>query len=294
MDRSEAGGHLSALVTIVIWGTTFISTKVLLGGMSPVEILFIRFAIGFAALFLYRPHIFRFQGWRAEGTMALAGLCGICLYYLMENVALTYTLASNVGIIISLSPFFTALISGFILHEGPRPGLPFFAGFILAMAGIVLLNIDGSGLDSDLTGNLLALGAAFVWSIYSILSRKIATLNLDVIQTTRRTFAYGLVFMIPFLISMDFAPDAGFLLRPGTLLNLAFLSLGASALCFVTWNHAVSVLGAVATSVYIYLVPVVTVLCSIIILGEAPTALRILGCLLTLAGLGLSQHCGRR
>ena len=60
MEKSETKGHLAALVTIVIWGTTFISTKVLLEGMSPVEILFIRFAVGFVALLLIRPSLFRF------------------------------------------------------------------------------------------------------------------------------------------------------------------------------------------------------------------------------------------
>lgn len=290
MEKSETKGHLAALVTIVIWGTTFISTKVLLEGMSPVEILFIRFAVGFVALLLIRPSLFRFQGWKKEGTMALAGLCGICLYYLMENVALTYAYASNVGIIISVSPFFTAMISGFILHEGKKPGLTFFSGFALAMAGIVLLNLDGEGLDAGLTGNLLALGAAFVWSLYSLLSREIASYGDDIIHTTRRSFIYGIVFMIPFMLFMDFSPDFSFILTSSVILNLAFLSLGASALCFVTWNKAVSLLGAVSTSVYIYLVPVVTVICSALIIGESLTLMRILGCALTLGGLILSQY----
>ncbi|WP_293728163.1 DMT family transporter [uncultured Phascolarctobacterium sp.] len=103
-------GHLAALFTILIWGTTFIATKILLTALTPVEILFLRFALGLAALWLARPQRLRTQNYKQELTLAAAGLCGICLYYLLENIALTYTLASNVGVIISAAPFLTALL----------------------------------------------------------------------------------------------------------------------------------------------------------------------------------------
>ena len=77
--------------------------------------------------------------------------------------------------------------------------------------------------------------------------------------------------------------------NPVHLLNLIFLGLGASALCFVTWNFAVKALGAVRTSVYIYMVPVITVVTSVIILHEKITVLAIVGTVLTLAGLLLSE-----
>ena len=74
------------------------------------------------------------------------------------------------------------------------------------------------------------------------------------------------------------------------LVNLLYLGLGASALCFVTWNFAVKELGAVKTSVYIYLVPVVTVVTSALVLGERLTPLSGVGTGLTLAGLLLSEY----
>ena len=98
-------GHLAAFITILIWGTTFISTKVLLKTFSPVEILFIRFVMGYLALWLVCPRILRPDSRRQEPLFAAAGLCGITMYYLLENIALTYTLASNVGVIISIAPF---------------------------------------------------------------------------------------------------------------------------------------------------------------------------------------------
>lgn len=105
MENQRSAGHLAALFTVLIWGTTFISTKVLLADFQPAEILFFRFALGFAALLLVCPRRLELNDPRQELLFAAAGLCGICLYYLLENIALTYTMASNVGVIISVAPF---------------------------------------------------------------------------------------------------------------------------------------------------------------------------------------------
>ena len=102
MENRNKAGHLCALLTIIIWGTTFISTKILLVDFQPVEILFFRFVMGLLALLIIYPHRLKTTTKRQELTFALAGLCGICLYYLLENIALTYTMASNVGVIISI------------------------------------------------------------------------------------------------------------------------------------------------------------------------------------------------
>lgn len=119
---------------------------------------------------------------------ALAGLCGVCLYYLLENIALTYTMASNVGVIISVSPCFTALLTHFLMRGEERLRPTFFAGFAVAMAGICLISFNGSALELDLRGDLLALLAAFVWACYALLSRKISALGHPTVLTTRRTF----------------------------------------------------------------------------------------------------------
>lgn len=105
MDKGTGTGHIAALVTIVIWGTTFISTKILLAGFTPIEILFFRFLLGLFVLLIVYPKRLRIKDGKQELTFAAAGLCGICLYYLLENIALTYTMASNVGVIISVAPF---------------------------------------------------------------------------------------------------------------------------------------------------------------------------------------------
>ena len=268
MSRAGLTGHAAALLTIFLWGTTFISTKVLLTGLRPVEVLFLRFALGFVALCLLYPRRLRLAGRRQELWFAAAGLCGVTLYFLLENIALTYTMASNVGVIISVSPCFTALLTQFLMRGEDRLRPTFFAGFAVAMAGICLISFNGSALALDLRGDLLALLAAFVWACYALLTRKIGALGHPTVLTTRRTFFYGLVFMLPALALSGARPDLARLLDPVDLGNLLFLGLGASALCFVTWNFAVKALGAVKTSVYIYLVPVITVAASVAILDE--------------------------
>jgi drug/metabolite transporter (DMT)-like permease len=225
-----------------------------------------------------------------ELTFAVTGLCGICMYYLLENIALTYTMASNVGVIISVAPFFTAILSHAFLKEEGRLQANFFLGFVVAMAGIFLISFNGAKLELNPTGDLLALLAAFVWACYSVLTRKISGYGYHTILTTRRVFFYGILFMIPTLFLFDFKLELGRFANPVYLFNIIYLGLGASALCFVTWNFAVKVLGAVKTSIYIYMVPVITVVTSVLILHERMTALSIVGTLLTLAGLFLSER----
>ena len=290
MRQTAWTGHGAALLTILIWGTTFISTKVLLTSFQPVEILFLRFVLGFLALCLLYPRRLRLGERRQELWFAAAGLCGVTLYYLLENIALTNTLASNVGVLVSVSPVFTALLSHFLpRREKLRPA--FFAGLAVALAGVVLLSYNGSAvLKLDPRGDVLALLAAAIWSAYSLITRHISSFGYPVVQTTRRIFAYGLVFMLPALLIFGFRPSLEAVLEPVNLLNLVYLGLGACALCFVTWNFAVGKLGAVKTSTYIYLVPVVTLATSALVLGEPVTPLSAVGAALTVAGLALSEH----
>ncbi len=293
MGNKRLAGHLAALFTIIIWGTTFISTKVLLMDFKPVEILFFRFIIGYAALLLVCPHRMKGVGHRQEVTFVLAGLSGICLYYLLENIALTYTMASNVGVVISVAPFFTAILSRFFLQSEGRLRANFFIGFVVAMAGVAMISFNGSRLELNPAGDVLAVLAAFVWACYSILTRKISSFGYPVILTTRRTFFYGILFMVPTFFLFDGEMELKRFADMTHLLNILYLGLGASALCFVTWNLAVKVLGAVKTSVYIYMVPVITVVTSVLVLQEPVTWVSVMGTVLAVAGLFLSEHNGK-
>lgn len=294
MESRKTFGHLAALLTIVIWGTTFISTKILLADFQPVEILFFRFVMGFLVLLAAYPRRLKTADYKQELTFVAAGLCGICLYYLLENIALTFTMASNVGVIISVAPFFTAILAHFAMKSEEKLRSQFFIGFVVAMAGIILISFNGRELELNPSGDLLAVVAALVWACYSILTRKISSFGYPVILSTRRTFFYGILFMIPALFFFNFQTDLSRFTNITYLFNILYLGLGASALCFVTWNFAVKELGAVKTSVYIYMVPVITVVTSILILHEQLTLLAGIGTVLTLIGLFLSEYKAER
>ena len=289
MLKNQNVGHLMAILTVFLWGTTFISTKVLLTGFQPVEILFFRFVIAIVVLTLACPKRIKGFDMRREGLFALAGLTGICLYYLMENIALTYTMASNVGVIVSIAPFFTAILGHIVFKDGEKLYGSFFIGFIVAMAGISLISFNGSELHLSPKGDILSVVAAAIWAIYSVCVKKIEAYGYNTIVSTRRIFMYGIVFMIPALAIFGFSPDMTLLAQPKYIGNLLFLGLGASAVCFVTWNHALKLIGVIKSSVYIYLAPVVTVVASYIILHENITVMSAAGTLLTLAGLIISE-----
>ena len=159
-DRTTPG-HLAALLTIFIWGTTFISTKILLKDFQPIEILLFRFLLGAAALFLVCPRRIKGTSPKQELTLAAAGLCGICLYYLLENIALTYTMASNVGVILSVAPFLTVILTHWFLRGEEKLRLHFFLGFLVAIVGICLISFNGAQLAWNPKGDLAGPAGGF-------------------------------------------------------------------------------------------------------------------------------------
>ncbi|MGO4900928.1 DMT family transporter [Bacillus sp. GM2] len=287
--RRETAGHLAAVITIIIWGTTFVSTKVLLEDFAPIDILFYRFLIGLIVLIMVHPHVLTFRSWRQEALFAGAGLCGVTLYFLLENIALTLTYASNAGIIVAVIPMITAVLAHFFL-SGEKLEPRFFIGSAAAFTGLALIFFNGQiMLKLNPLGDILAAASAFVWAAYAILMKKISTFGYHTIQCTQRIFLYGLLFMVPALFLFDFRFDASPFASPANWLNILFLGAGASALCFVTWNWSVGVLGAVKTSAYIYMVPVITIAASVVILQEKLTWVAFCGGALTLAGLYISE-----
>lgn len=282
-------GHLMALFTIIVWGTTYISSKLLLADFHPVELLFFRMALAVLALLVVYPHRMKGTTFIKELYYAGAGLTGVTLYFLLENWALTYSFASNVGVIIAVAPMFTAILARWV-NKGEQIRPMFYVGFVVSMVGIILISFNGSQeFHLNPLGDFLALLAAVVWAIYSNLVKKIGNFGYHTIQNTRKIFLYGLIFLIPTLPFMEFRLDLKRFLNPVYAANILFLGLLASALCFVTWNQAVKILGAVKTSTYIYASPVVTVVTSMIILKEPLTTTAGIGVLLTMAGLVLSE-----
>lgn len=209
----------------------------------------------------------------------------------MENVALLYTYASSVCLILAFVPFLTALASKFLLGEDTLTS-NFFVGFVCALIGVILIIFNGSViLKLNPIGDILAFLAGVVWALYSILIRKISSFRYSTVLCTRNIFGYGLLLMLPALLVMDFQWGFERLDDHANMFNLLYLGIGASAICFGTWSWAVNILGPVKTSMYIYISPIVTLITSALILGEKITWIALLGTAFILFGLVIS---GRR
>ena len=289
MNNRRVTGHMLALFVAVVWGTTFISTKVLLRAFHPIEIMIFRFAIAWVVLFLCSPKPLLPKSLKSELPFLGAGATGLTFYFILENFALTYTYASNVGIIISAAPMFTALLL-WLFRRTSRPRWTFFAGFVIAMAGITLISVaSGEVVGINPVGDLLTLGAAFCWGAYGVCIELTQPQGYTNLQVTRKVFFWGLIFTLPFIFTHRLDLSLARFAAPEMLFNILYLGLGASALCFVSWNKAVVYIGSLATNVYIYLMPVITLVASALILREPVNPANLGAIALILAGLWLSQ-----
>ena len=273
----------------MMWGATFVSTKVLLTNFLPVEVLFTRTVLAFFALLLFYPHRLKLKNPRQELAFAGAGLFGIVLYFMLENTALTMTYASNVGIIVACAPFFVAVIVG-IFFKNEKSGMNFYIGFVVSIAGVILISLNGQKtFNLNPLGDGLAFLAMISWGCYSALVKKIGEWDYPIIAVTRRIYFYGILFIIPVLLQQHASWKPELLMKPEILANFLFLGLCANALGFLLWNLSTKWIGAVKTSVYIYLSPVVTVILSVFVLHEKMITASVAGALLIFAGLVISQ-----
>ncbi|MBO5052608.1 MAG: DMT family transporter [Muribaculaceae bacterium] len=283
-------GHIAALITIIMWGFSFISTKILLDfGMGPVEIYIYRFVIAYLLMLAIYHKRFKSHSWRDEVLFILCALCGSSLYFIAENTALEYTLASNVSLLTSLSPIFTAILTG-MFFANEKPGRGMYIGSSIAFIGVACVIFNSStNLEVHPFGDILSIFAAIGWAIYSLLIRRLSA-NYDVGFITRRIFFYGLITSLPFLIlSPSLANPIDIFTNFIPLINLLFLAVGASMLGFLLWAFSVKEIGAITTGNYMYLQPVITMIASVIVLHDNLSVLGIIGCTLILAGLWLGE-----
>ena len=281
-------GILFGIVTIVIWGVTFVNTKVLLNDFSAFEILFLRYVAAYAALWAFAPRRFAPGGWREELTFAAMGLAGVAAYQFLENCAIGYTNASNVAILVSACPMGTAVLSALVLKEKALTRR-FLVGFAIAMSGVVLVCVGGvREFRFRPLGDILAIGAMMCWSVYSVLITRTNGRGHEPILVIRRVFFWALVFMAPFLaFSFDFTPSVNAVrfAKGWNLFHLGFLGFLASALAFVLWHATCKALGTVRATCGLYFIPVVTAVVAALVLGESWTAMTALGAVLTILGV---------
>lgn len=296
-----------AVPVLGIWGVTFVNTKALLSDFSSLEILALRFLMAWLALWLLWPAPLKLLGgWKEELLFLGAGLSGATVYQLLENLAIHFTNAGNVSILVSICPVFTALLSRWLLRERVLSPL-FAAGFLLAAVGVVLVSLNGIRVFRfHPVGDLLALASGLSWGFYSVLVSLVNRRRYPPVPAIRRAFFWALVSMLPLVALAAAFPDfarsvscgvdvslrtnAARFASPLNWLNLAFLGLFASGLCFVGWNAACDRLGTVRASAGIYLLPAITLLFARLFLGETVTPAGALGAVVTIAGVVLSGH----
>lgn len=285
--QNRLTGYCFAAFTVVVWGSTFISSKVLLEFYTPAQIMLTRFILAYCALWLLRPKRLALT-LKQEGVFFLLGLLGCTAYFYTENTALSYTLASNVSIIVAAAPIFTAILAHFAGEERFRAST--LAGFLVAFSGVILVVCNGTFvLKLNPKGDLLALAAAVCWAIYSVLLRR-ASRGLDSILVTRRTMFWGIVTALPLVAAEGVPYPLAPLMTASGIANFLFLGLVGSALCFVLWNKAFRILGVVTTNTFIYLMPFITIVAARIFLDEPISPLALLGAVLITAGVVLSQR----
>lgn len=293
--------YILAAFCILVWGVSFICTKYLLRTFSSLEILILRFVTGYIAFCIISPKPLKTSGIKEELLFMGAGLCGITIYQFVENIAIYFTAANNVSIIVSTCPMFTAIIAAIFLHEKTITK-NFVLGFVIAMTGIVLVTLNGSSEFSlSPKGDLLALGSAICWGFYSLFVSKINSLGHGNFASTRRIFFWALIFMIPLAVyglvfggkstSINFCPAENTARWSDwkNILNLVILGVFASSLAFVAWNKTCKALGTVKTTAAIYMVCVVTIIFSFIFLGEKISLPGLFGTFLTILGLFISE-----
>lgn len=278
------------LVAVVIWGWTFIATKILLEELDPVEILALRLAIGvpFLGLVLLARRVrWPFTGADARPLVLAAAL--LTVHFLIQIVGLMSTTATNTSWIISVSPLAVAMLSWLLLREriGRRAG----GGIAIATGGILLL--VSRGRLSDLgwlrsTGDWLILASAFTWAFYTVITRDLAR------RRDPLAVAFGILLIAGAFTAVLFAASADpagvtALSRRG-LAALLYLAIPGLALGQWFWQEGVARLGAVRAGLFLYLEPVATVALAVPLLGEAFGPVMALGGGLVLAGVYAGQQ----
>ena len=289
--EQKAFGYILAAACVFFWGITFVCTKYLLRNFTPLEILFYRFIAAYIGLWLLRPK-FEKIALRDNILFALAGFFGVILYQLFENIAINYTNASNVSVIVSICPLFTAIFSQIFLKE-KHLSLWFIIGFIISITGVTLVCLNGKAvLEFNPKGDFLALFSAVCWGLYSVVISIINRKNYDQICATRRIFFFAVIMMIPLMLFTNQNAPVENNIRfsnPLNIIYLLFLGIVASGFCFSAWNKACKIVGTVKVSCGLYLIPVVTIIFAFFALSEKITLLGALGAALTIAGLFVSE-----
>ena len=277
---------------MVAWGTSFLSSKVLMvdGGFTPVEVFIYRFAFAYIVLLAMTFKKILANNYKDEFLFLICGLCAGSIYFVAENYALQYTTTGNVSLLVSISPLFTTVLMAFIYRFMPRPNV--IIGSIIAFVGVAcIIFSSGEGFEINPLGDLIALSASLSWAIYTIVVKRLTPIY-NSFFISRKLFFYGVITALPLLWIQNQPlrlPLIFDLNQPEYLMNFLFLGLFCSVFAYLVWNEVMKILGPIKSNNYLYLQPIVTMIAGYFVLDEKIFILGYIGCLLIIGGIMISE-----
>ncbi len=290
MDKRHSA-LIYAIAVSVLWGLSFLSTKVAVASLPPMTIAAARFVV--AVILLYALALGTREELRLRlrdlPLMALGGLSGVTLYFLCENTGIALLTASESSLIIGTIPVLTMLADR--LAFGTRLRARSYVGALVSFAGIALIVLPSiGGGSSSLAGYLLMGGAAACWVVYALVTKPLGTKYGHVAITFWQSL-FGLLGCIPFALAES--PSWRMPSLP-VALNVLYLGVFCSAVGYWLYVVAIDRLGAGTTSVFLNLVPVVSVGAAFFLLGERLGAISLAGGAVAIGGVYLATSPGRR
>lgn len=296
--RRRRGRHdftidLGLFLTAVIWGLNFSVVKAALRELEPLAFNALRFACAAVAVWV----LLRAQGRRVMPprkdwlATILLGIFGHVTFQVCFIYGLDWTLTGNAALLLSTSPVWVLLLGLAVGRE--RFNAAIAAGVAATLAGTVIL-ITGGGNDvgGARLGDLLVLGAAVSWSVYTVFGRRM-TKRRGVLEMTAWTLWAGMPFLIllgiPDLLRTDWAAVSA-----AAWLGVAYAGIFAIAVGYLLWYRGVRAIGQSRTSVYQNLVPVIALLVAWLWLDETPNAQQLIGAAVILSGVVVARRSGLR
>ena len=281
--------YFIAIMVVATWGTTFVSSKVLLNaGLMPADIFFYRFLMAYFIMLLVCHKKLRADNIKDELTFLGLGLMGGSIYFLTENMALSYSTTANVSILVSTTPIITAFVLA-LFYKNERMKLRQIIGSFIAFIGVTLIVLNGQlNLHLNPLGDTLALIAATTWAFYSLFMKRVmGRYSSDFI--TRKIFFYGVLTILPyFAIVQPLDTYTSMLFKLHIIGNLIFLGVIASSLAYLMWSWALREIGTVKASNLIYTQTLVTMILGSIVLGERITLMAVSGVIILFTGVILA------
>jgi drug/metabolite transporter (DMT)-like permease len=294
-SRGLAFWHLLAIGTIAFWGTSFVSTKVLLNhDFSAVQIFTLRFVVTYLLLLAISHKQFRCENLKHELILFVCGLTGCTLYFWAENTALSLSPSSNVSLIVCTNPLLIMFFGG-LIYKSERLCKRQILGCFITFIGMVLVVLNGKFiLKLSPVGDLLAFSSACMWTVYSLILRKLNG-KYSTLFMTRKMFFYGaLSSILVMLTETDKSVPWQNFAEPVVSFNFLCLTVFSSLFGYLVWNKVLEKIGTVLASNYIYGIPLVTIITAVIALGERITPVAMAGAAAIVAGMILAEWKGRR